>query len=258
MVHSEMDKFIIDIVKKAGTSVGKKFGKIGIKYSKEHINDVVTDADLHANKIIIDAIKRKYPEHSIISEETGEDIKKSQYCWIIDPLDGTLNFASGVPLFGTMIGLAHKGKVMLGAIYFPLTKELLFAKNGQGAYLNGKRITCSVQKKWEESYGILNSLLSKNETYASKLFKHNTEKHCYVGSYGSAAINALYVSTGRRDWVYFNNSKIWDKVAPSIIFKEAGCKVSTIDGAPWNVKDGDMLVSNKYLHSKFLSVIQGK
>jgi myo-inositol-1(or 4)-monophosphatase len=155
-----MDTFIKQLAKTGGEIVGKKFGKIGVKYTKKDAKDVVTEADLAANKVITNAIKKKYPNHSIISEETGEEMTGSDYCWIIDPLDGTLNFATNVPLFGTMIGLAYKGEMILSAIYFPCTKEMLFAKRGKGAFLNGKRVHCSAQKKWNQSYGIFSVLLN--------------------------------------------------------------------------------------------------
>jgi len=250
-----MDAFIKQITKEAGEVVGKKFGKIGVKYTKKDSKDVVTEADLAANKIITDAIKKKYPAHSIISEETGEELTNSEYCWIIDPLDGTLNFATNVPLFGTMVGLAHKGEMILAAMYFPMTKELLYAKRGKGAFLNGKRIHCSEQKKREESYGIIDVHVSKNAAVIALLSKYNSKGICYVGAFGSAAVDVLYVATGRRDWVFIRHSAIWDRAMGALILEEAGCKVTKPDGTRWSINDQAILATNKYLHKTLSKIV---
>ncbi len=252
-----MDSFIKEIAIKGGEIVGKKFGKIGVKYTKKDAKDVVTEADILANKFITNAIKKKYPSHSIISEEADKEIKNSDYCWIIDPVDGTLNFTTNVPLFGTMIGLAYKGEMILSAIYFPCSKELLFAKRGKGVYLNGKRAYCSKQKKWEESYGVISVLLRRSAPIIFNLSKRNIQK-MWVGAFGSSAVDALYVATGRRDWQFIQQTEIWDRVIPAFIMEESGCKVTTPEGKKWTLEDEDIVVANKYLHKTLLKVIKTK
>lgn len=253
-----MDTFIKQLAKQSGEIVGRKFGKIGVKYTKKDAKDVVSEADLAANAFIVKAIKKKYPDHSIISEETGTETRNSEYCWIIDPVDGTLNFVTGVPLFGTMIGLAHKGKMILAAIYFPCTKELLFAKKGSGAYLNGKRrVHCSEKKKWNESYGILPVSMSKIDFLLSRMANPD-KREMWGGAFGSSAIDALYVATGRRDWQFIDQTEVWDIVIPALIMEESGCKLTTPDGKPWSLDSKKIVVANKYLHPALLKLVNKK
>ncbi len=253
-----MDTFIKQITKEAGELVGKKFGKVGVKYTKRNVTDVVTEADLAANKYIVGAIKKKYPSHSIISEETGENGVQSEYTWIIDPLDGTLNFATKVPLFGTMIGLAHKGKMILAAIYFPCTKELLFAKKGKGAYLNGKKVSCSSKKNWTESYGILDVYTAVNAPLSAKILATDTKGMCMTSAHGSSAIDALYIATGRRDWQFINLTEVWDITIPALILEESGCTLTTPEGKPWSLDSKKIVVANKYLHPTLLKIVNTK
>ncbi len=253
-----MDAFIKQITKEAGELVGKKFGKVQIAKNKAHENDPVTATDIAANKFIVKAIKQKYPGHSIISEEAEADLKDSEYCWIIDPIDGTLNFAAGVPLFGTMIGLAKNGEMYMAAMYFPCTKELIFAKKGSGAFLNGKRTHCSEQKKFEISYGTVDIFVAKNALLAGKLAKYNKEGLCMTSAMGSSAIDGLYVATGRRDWQCIDQNHIWDRVIPALIMEESGCKVTTLKGATWSLSDKELVVANKYLHPTILKILNDK
>lgn len=251
-----MDTFIKQITKEAGIAILKKFGKIGVKYTKLDATDVVTEADLIANKIITSAIKKKYPTHSIISEETGEHQNGAEYCWIIDPLDGTRNFSTKTPMFAVMIGLARNGKIELATIYNPCTDELLFAKKGGGAFLNGKRVHCSEHKTWKDSWGLGNANFSeKKVTYMQKLLNYSKKEKFWMSAFGSAGISTIYQADGRRDWRFSEGGGLWDYASPSLILKEAGCKVTNFKGEPWSTKDRNLLSANKYLHSKLLEII---
>ena len=129
-----MDRFIQKIAKAAGAAVLKKFGKVGVKYMKsEALWDCVTEADLISDRLMVSAIKKKYPDHGIISEESGSHNPDADYVWIIDPIDGTFNFSIGVPQFGVMVCLAYRGDIVLSAIDLPATKEFFFAKNRKGS-----------------------------------------------------------------------------------------------------------------------------
>ena len=251
-----MEKFIQQITKRAGDVILKKFGKIGVKYSKEDANDVVTEADLASNTLIINEIRKKYPTHGIISEETGEYQKDAEYIWIIDPLDGTLNFATKIPLFAVMVGLAKKGKMELGAIYNPCTKEFIFAKNGKGAFLNGKRVYCSEKEKWEDSRGIIGSILSPgNSKLIAGILKSTEKETCRIDAFGSFGISVLFLANGRRDWQALKRGLLWDCAPGALILKEAGCKVTNFKGEPWTINEREIVVSNKFLHKRLLTII---
>lgn len=254
-----MEKFIKDITKKAGHEILKKFGKIGVKYTKIDAADVVTEADLISNKIIIEAIKNKYPTHSIISEETGEYQSGNDYCWVIDPLDGTRNFSTKTPLFVVIVSLIYKGKVKFGAIYNPCTDEMLFAEQGKGAFLNNKKVHCSNQKTWENSWGLTSCNVSgKSLNNLQKLLKFAEKKNFWTSSLGSSGVSTIYQADGRRDWRFSAGGGLWDYAAPALILKEAGCKVTNYKGKPWSIKDREILAANKNLHPILLKIINSK
>ncbi len=251
-----METFIKQITQKAGDAILKKFGKIGVKYTKENATDVVTEADLISNKIIIDAIKKKYPTHGIISEETGEYQRDAEYCWIIDPLDGTRNFSTKTPMFGVMIGLARNGEMELATIYNPCTNELLFAKKGKGAFLSGKKIHCSEHKTWKDSWGLATvSISEKNLPHMQKLLNYSKKEKFWMNALGSSAISTIYQADGRRDWRISADGGVWDYASPALILKEAGCVVTNLKGEPWTIQDQGFLVANKYLHPTLLKII---
>jgi myo-inositol-1(or 4)-monophosphatase len=254
-----MEKFIKKITREAGIAILKKFGKVGVKYTKENATDVVTEADLAANSIITRAIKKKYPSHAIISEETGEHQNGAEYCWIIDPLDGTRNFFTRTPMFAVMIGLAHKGKIELATIYNPCTDELFFAKKGEGTFLNGKKVHCSERKTWKNSWGITGVNMSKNKVAdLRKLIKYSEKEIFWISAFGSAGVGVMYQADGRRDWRASRGGGLWDYAAASLILAEAGCKVTNFKGEPWSIKDREILSANKYLHPTLLKIMSSK
>ena len=139
-----MRQFIEDIVREAGERILPLFGKERAQYQKsESRSDVVTKADLLAEEILISRIEEKFPEHGIISEERGRIRAESEHVWIMDPIDGTINFATNVPLWGVMLAFTHNKKVQQSAIFMPVMNEFVYAQRGGGAFLNGERISCS-------------------------------------------------------------------------------------------------------------------
>lgn len=254
-----MEKFIKQIAKEAGIAILKKFGKVGVKYTKKDAADVVTDADLVANTIITEAIKKKYPSHAIISEETGEHQNGAEYCWIIDPLDGTRNFLTRTPMFAVIIGLARNGEMELATIYNPCTDELFFAKRGCGTFLNGKRVGCSRRKTWENSWGLTSvNMTGKNVDNLRKLLEYSAKEKFWMSALGSAGVSTMYQADGRRDWRASQGGGLWDYAAPSLILTEAGCKVTNFKGRPWSLKDREILSANPYLHSRLLKIMNSK
>lgn len=254
-----MQDFIKQITRQAGQIVLEKFGKVGVKYTKSNIADVVTEADLAANDFLVEQITKKYSEHGIISEERGESKTDAEYVWIIDPLDGTRNFVTRTPLFGVIVGLARKGKIEMGAIYDPTHDQLVFAEKGKGAYLNEERINCSDTKEWKQSYGLgLTSINKRTAEIYSKLVNKAPQKPFWMNSFGCAAISAIQLAAGRRDWSISLHGGVWDDAAAAIILQEAGCKVSDLKGEPWTLKSVGMIAANPHLHKKLLDIIKEK
>lgn len=252
-----MQKFIKEITRQAGQIVLKKFGKVGVKYTKRNIADVVTEADLAANDYLVEQIKSKYPDHGIISEESGEHQIDSEYTWIVDPLDGTRNFSVGTPLFGVIVGLARNNEMVMGAIADPSHKQLIFAEKGQSAYLNDKKIKCSDTKEWKQSYGSGFALINKNTAkILARLVGTASKEPFWINSFGCSAIAAMHLANGRRDWLISLNGQVWDMAAPAIIFQESGCVVSDIAGKPWTLKSKGLIAANPHLYKKLLRTIQ--
>ena len=250
------DTFIQKLAKDAGALVLKRFGKDGLHYSKSaRRSDAVTKADLRADKMITTQIKKRYPTHGIISEESGSFNTDAEYIWVIDPIDGTLNFSLGVPVFGVMICLMHHNKVILSAVNLPALKELFFAKAGKGAYLNGKKIHCS-RATFEHSIG-MGPLSMRGRTvrfFRKFIGVAERKRDMMFGSFGSMAVNACFVASGRRDWMVSLVGQNHDFAPVSLIFKEAGCKVTDLKGRPWKFGTLEMVAANPKLHKELLKL----
>src|SRR3989338_11663830 len=187
-----MRNFIEHITRKAGNTALKYFKKSGLKCShKKNIADVVTEADHASNKMLLTAIKKRFPTHGIISEETGEEQTSAEYVWIIDPLDGTRNFLTHTPLWGVMVGLARKKQMIAAAIYDPNHDELVYAERGKGAYLNGKRVHCSRTIDIPYSYGTMSAMMRADKMRLLPRLLQYAGHEVWVNNVGSAAVNAI-------------------------------------------------------------------
>ncbi len=227
--------------------------------NKEGINNPVTEADHAAEKAIFEIIKADFPNHFILSEEAGEIKMDSEYKWIIDPIDGTINFSNGIPICCVSIGLEHEGKIVMGAVYNPLMNEFYFAQRGFGASLNDKKI--SVSKKSD----LLKSCLvtgfpytyldSKNSPL--EVFERFIRKGIAVRRLGSAALDLCWTAAGRFDGFYEHSLKAWDSAAGVIILEEAGGKITGYNGKPHSVYQPDILATNGLLHEEMLGIING-
>lgn len=252
------EHLIQDIAVKAGKEVLKKFGKVGVKYTKETPVDVVTEADLIANRLIVRNIKKYFPADGIISEELPEERGKAEHVWIIDPIDGTRNFVKGIPFFCVMIARMRAGVTELAVVYDPVHGELFYAKKGRGAYLNKKKIHASRVKQWEYSSGAVSSRVfeGKYGRVAKMLITEAKRTAPWASAMGSAGLRGVYVAAGRQDWCYSFNPLAWDLAAPALVLKEAGCIVTTPEGKPWKPGDTGIVAGNRYLQPKLLRLVR--
>lgn len=219
----------IDLARKAGAIQMEYFrgDKLDIK-SKLNDSDVVTAADKAAESVIISGIHSKYPNHSILSEESGEEAHEADVRWVIDPLDGTTNFSSGLPLFSVSIGIEYQGETVVGVVYAPYLDELFHAIKGEGAYLNGIKIHTSGKTKLAQSVIATGFPVDKNVSA-----DNNMDNVAMVLPYirglrrlGSAAIDLCYVAAGYLDGYWELNLHQWDVSAGELIAKESGAKVT--------------------------------
>ncbi|MBK8609495.1 MAG: inositol monophosphatase [Chitinophagaceae bacterium] len=228
--------------------------------NKEGINNWVTEADHAAEKAIIETIRADYPDHFILSEEVGEIATGSDTKWIIDPIDGTINFASGIPLCCVSIGVEQNGEMILGAVYNPFMNELFFAQKGFGASLNDKKIRVS------KKTNVLNSCLVTGFPYTYldmengplQVFEKLIRKGVPVRRIGSAAIDLCWVAAGRFEGFFEHSLSAWDTAAGYLIVEEAGGKVTDMKGAKYSPYQKQLVATNGLIHEELLEVIHNK
>ncbi|MBS1772148.1 MAG: inositol monophosphatase [Bacteroidetes bacterium] len=258
---TELKKVLLEAANEAGKIITQYFqGDFNVE-SKEGINNLVTEVDKHSEKRIIEIIKNHYPGHSIISEEVGELMQDSDYQWIIDPIDGTVNFAHGIPLCCVSIGLKHKDELLLGAVYNPMMNELFFAEKGKGAFLNDKPISVSKKTNFETAClvtGFPYKWPSDRSEHPIKVFERFILEGLPVRRLGSAAIDLCWVACGRFDGFWEYNLSSWDVAAGYLIVQEAGGRITNFDGEPYSVFDKQTLATNGHIHESMLKLIRNK
>ena len=226
---------------------------------KEGINNLVTEADHAAEKAIISVIQNNFPDHFILSEETGEISSQSEFKWIIDPIDGTVNFANGIPICCVSIGVEKEGKMILGAVYNPLMNEFFFAEKGNGATLNDKKIQVSSKDN------LLTSCLVTGFPYSYLdipngpviVFEKLLRKGIPVRRLGSAAIDLCWVAAGRFDGFYEHKLQAWDSAAGFLIVEEAGGKVTDFNGDYFNPFQPQIIATNGKIHDELMKYVNG-
>lgn len=228
--------------------------------NKEGINNLVTEVDHASEKAIIDVIKSHYPEHHILTEESGDLVQDSEYKWIIDPIDGTVNFAHRIPLCCISIGIEHNKKMVLAAIYNPFINELYVAERGQGATLNDKPISVSAKTEVIKSClvtGFPYTYLD-NPNGPLEAFARFIRKGIPVRRLGSAAIDLAWVAAGRFDGFYEHKLEAWDSAAGYLLVEEAGGRVTNLEGKPYSPYQPGIIASNGHIHNELVEWVQGR
>ena len=203
---------------KASKTLIRDFGEIEkLQVSKKGPSDFVTNSDLKAEKIIIEELKKAKPSYSLISEENGiEKNKDSDHTWIIDPIDGTINYLHGIPHFAISLALKYKNEIISGVIFDPIKDEMFYAEKDNGAYLNNQRIKVSKKSEIDECLFAAGS-------------KVNNEIEILFRKTGCAALDLAYVACGRYDGYFQYNLNLWDIAAGIILINEAGGQINEID-----------------------------
>lgn len=222
--------------------------------NKEGINNLVTEADHASEKAIIETIREEYPDHSILCEESGEMHTDSEYKWIIDPIDGTVNYAHGIPICCVSIGLEFHGNLIMGAVYNPFMKEFFFAEKGKGASLNGEEIKVSGQTDVERSCVVTGFPYTYLDVPNGPLdvFNRFIRRGVPVRRLGSAALDLCWVAAGRFDAFYEHKLQPWDSAAGVVILEEAGGKVTNYEGEPYSVYQPAICATNGVIHEEML------
>lgn len=244
---------------KGGNVLRSHYGKIA-KIDKKGDIDLVTEADTESEKVIIETIKKLFPDHSILAEESGWNKGETDHQWFIDPLDGTTNFAHGLGLFSISIAFALNGETVLGIVLIPETGEMFIAVKDRGAELNGRPISVSGAKTVSESllitgfpYDLMDGLNPLMTRFANCLKASQG-----VRRLGSAAIDLCFVACGRFDGFWEQNLKPWDTAAGEFIAREAGAMITDFSNKPFSVNNNEILATNGNIHNEMLSLLQIK
>lgn len=225
--------------------------------NKEGINNLVTEADHASEKAIIDTIRETFPGHAILSEESGNHVMDNEFKWIIDPIDGTVNYAHGIPICCVSIGLEKSGQMLMGAVYNPFLKEFYFAERGEGAFLNNQPIQVSGETE------VIKSCVVTGFPY-TYLDQPNGPLECFarfikrgvpVRRLGSAAMDLCWVAAGRFDAFFEHKLNAWDSAAGFLIVEEAGGKVTDFQGNEYSPYQPHILASNSKIHNEMLQWI---
>jgi len=252
---------LIEAVKAGGAELSRFFNQQFKISNKEGVNNLVTEADHASEKAIINVIKSKFPDHYIMSEEAGEIIQDSSYKWIIDPIDGTVNFAHAIPICCVSIGIEHNGEMIFGAVYNPNMNELFVAEKGKGATLNDARIHVSKKSEVLRACmvtGFPYTYLDLPENGPIEIFERLIRKGIPVRRLGSAAIDLCWVACGRFDAFYEHKLEAWDSAAGYIIVEEAGGKVTDFDGNKFSPYQHRIVATNGLIHDELLDVIHNR
>jgi len=258
-----MQEFLKTTIKEAGL-LAKEYYRKGVSHKfKSDPSDLVTEADIAVNDFLIKKIREKFPDHGIISEEAEEIKGTSEFKWVMDPIDGTRNFAKNIAFWCTMIGIEKNGKPYMGAIYDAINDELFFAEVGKGSFLNGEKIEVGKHEEVDYSfvvfsngqindteYGITEEIYGRYNNFYKNINGNNGH---WLHNYGSC-LSICHLACGRMDTVILNAGLYHDYLAGYVIATEAGAKFTDSYGVDWSKEKRDVLVANPKLHPKFLEL----
>lgn len=250
----------VGAARKAGALLSRRRGNLKEINYKGSV-DLVTDVDRESQELIRGLIQRNFPGHDILGEEDLSREKGSEYRWLIDPLDGTTNYAHDFPVFCVSIALEYNGSLILGIVFDPTREELFTARRGMGAERNGQTITVSRERQLSKSllatgfpYDIRESEINNLDHFARLAVRAQAVRRC-----GSAALDLCYTACGRFDGFWEMKLAPWDMAAGALMIEEAGGTITDFGGAPFSHRGREMLATNGLIHDQMVSVLkQGK
>jgi myo-inositol-1(or 4)-monophosphatase len=244
----------ISIAREAGALLAEMY-KMPLEVSYKRPADLVTEADKRSEALIIKRLHQAFPTHAVISEEGGGQKIESDYCWHVDPLDGTTNFAHKFPVFCVTLGLVYRDEVIAGVVYDPTREELFTAEKGSGAFLNGQRLHVSKNARLSESLLATGfPPFDHRHDLNIRLFLEFTHRSHGIRRAGSAALDLCSVAAGRFEAFWELRLNSWDKAAGALMITEAGGRVTTLRGEPQPVASGEIFASNGLVHDEMLPV----
>jgi myo-inositol-1(or 4)-monophosphatase len=250
---------LADVLRRAGAVLARRFGKVG--YREKRRADLVTAADLESQRLILSALRRAFPGDDYKAEEDAARATGAERLWLIDPLDGTANYAHGYPASCVSIGVLRRGRPELGGVYDPFRDELFLAERGKGTTLNGRRVRVSATRRVARSLlvtGFAYDRAERADFYLARFKAFLTRCHDVRRS-GSAALDMAWIAAGRADgfWEYGLNP--WDVAAGWLLVEEAGGRVTDLDGRRWSgaaTLGARTLATNGLVHAEMVRVLR--
>ena len=252
-----MIDFIESLAKQAGDVLLSHFQEDQqLLKLRSSVKEAVTRYDKMVDELIIQEIRRQYPDHSLLTEESGLLEGNPDWLWIVDSLDGTANFADSNHLFSVCLAVMHKGELALGAIYAPAINELYLAEKGNGAYLNQRRIHVSETSHLGQSYLFYCEGGERDRERTGALFSRVYPEVIDLRKLGSAGLETAWVAAAKGEAYFTTKIEPWD-VAPGVLLvQEAGGKVTDFNGKPWQPETSDLVFSNGRVHTAIISLLQ--
>lgn len=247
-METELLSTAIGLAQEAGRSLLETFGTSEVVAKKGDFSNVVTAADTRAEELIVRGIRRAYPSHSIIAEETGCDLGASPFTWVVDPLDGTSNYAAGVPWFGVLISVLKHKVPIVGVMYLPVTGDLYSAEAGAGAFRNGMRISVTGEKKLENAlwaYG-MDGGASEEQAIRNTLLLAKLLGRVRNIRATNSLVDPAYTSDGRLGGMLNQSTRLWDIAAPMLIVQEAGGLYTDLAGQPLDLDISHTAADREY------------
>ena len=252
-------EFAMNVALRSGRILLEHYNQSMEVRSKSSEIDLVTEADLASERFIVQTIRKKFPKHGILSEEEVEDNEAREFSWIIDPLDGTVNYTHGFPIFCVSLALQYQGDPLLGVTHDPTRDETFTVVKHLGAFLDGERLNVSQAKT------LVQSLVATGFPYKRATIEDNNlpefnrvlPKVQGIRRGGSAALDLAYVAAGRLDGYWEAHLSPWDWAAGVLMIQEAGGRVTDRTGQPWTLESKKMVATNGFIHEELLQVVSG-
>ncbi|MDP9249690.1 MAG: inositol monophosphatase [bacterium] len=253
----------LEIAIKAALEAGKileKYFETEILKEFKEDDSIVTKADSESEELIKKIILEAFPEHSILAEETGHTDNGGKYVWHVDPIDGTRNFANGLPFFAVSIALLHENQVLVAVVYNPITRSLFIAEKGKGSYLNNKRIFVSKDGATRAILAAGKSRKLEDRRLFRNLIHYLPKKisGMTVRDMGVCSLDLAYVATGAFEVSVQIGLRSYDFAAGTLLIQEAGGKITKFDGSPWEFPGNYFIASNGVFHEEVIAEIKNQ
>jgi myo-inositol-1(or 4)-monophosphatase len=244
----------VEIAREAGALLAHYFER-GIAYDLKGEFDLVTEADRASEALVVERLHSYFPAHSVLGEEGGMRDKPGEFCWYVDPLDGTTNFAHGYPAFNVTLALERRGEMIAGVIFDPLHQEMFTAELGSGAFLNGRKIRVSAAAELGQALLATGFPSRKRHENVNVHFFHQVAMSSHgVRRSGSAALDLAYVACGRLDGFWEFGLNPWDMAAGLLLVREAGGRTTTMQGEPAQIRGPHVTATNARIHDELLAL----